>query len=119
MASRSFQDVELWKKSHSWVLAVYRFTNSFPKHELFGLCSQLGRGVVSITANFAEGFKKRGRADKVRFYNIAQSSLEECRYYRILSHDLGYGETSILLRDLEIISRMLESYMRAVASKCE
>jgi four helix bundle protein len=117
MVSRSFEDVELWKKSHAWVLAVYRFTKSFPRHELFGLCSQLRRAAVSIPANFAEGFKKRGRADKLRFYNISQSSLEECRYYMILSHDLGYGETSKLKQDPEIISRMLESYMRAVESK--
>jgi four helix bundle protein len=117
MASRTFEDVEVWKKSHAWVLAVYRFTKMFPKDELFGLSSQLRRAAVSIPANFAEGFKKRGRADKIRFYNIAQSSLEECRYDMILTHDLGYGDTTILLRDLGIISCMLESYMRAVEAK--
>jgi four helix bundle protein len=117
MISRTFEDVDLWKKSHAWVLAIYRFADSFPRHELFGLSSQLPRSAVSIPANFAEGFKKRGKADKVRFYNIAQSSLEECRYYMILSRDLGYGETSKLLEGLEVVRRMLESYMRAVQRK--
>jgi four helix bundle protein len=97
MASRTFQDVELWKKAHQWVLEVYRYTEGFPKQERFGLVTQLRRAAVSIPANFAEGFKKNGRADKVRFYNIAQGSLEECRYYMILSADLGYGETGPLM----------------------
>jgi four helix bundle protein len=81
---------------------------------LFGLSSQLRRAAVSIPANFAEGFKKRGRADKIRFYNMAQGSLEECRYYLILSQDLGYGETRGLTESLEEVSRMLECYIRSL-----
>jgi four helix bundle protein len=45
---------------------------------------------VSVPANIAEGFKRRGRADKIHFYNIAQGSLEELRYYFILCRDLEY-----------------------------
>ena len=73
MTAKSFEDVEVWRKAHAWVLAVYRFTEQFPKHELFGLTSQLRRAAVSVPANVAEGFKKRGHADKLRFYNIAQA----------------------------------------------
>jgi four helix bundle protein len=83
--AKSFEDVEVWKKSHNFVLCVYRFTETFPKTELFGLVSQLRRAAVSIPANIAEGFKRIGKADKLRFYNIAQASLEECRCYLILS----------------------------------
>jgi four helix bundle protein len=114
MKSRTFEDVELWRKAHAWVLAIYKFTEVFPKHELFGLMSQLRRAAVSVPANFAEGFKKRGLADKIRIYNIAQGSLEECRYYLILARDLGYGDSRILVRSLEEISKMLESYSRSV-----
>ena len=60
MASRSFEDVEVWQRAHRWVLEIYRYSESFPKHEMFGLSSQLRRAAVSIPANFAEGFKKRG-----------------------------------------------------------
>jgi four helix bundle protein len=115
MSAKSFEDVELWKKAHAWVLSVYRFTEAFPKHELFGLTSQLPRAAVSVPANFAEGFKKRGVSDKLRFYNIAQGSLEECRYYLILSRDLNYGDPRELTVSLEEVSRMLEGYMRSVA----
>jgi four helix bundle protein len=74
----------------------------------------LRRAAVSVPANFAEGFKKHGLADKVRFYNIAQGSLEECRYYLILSRDLGYGDSGALIASLEEISKMLDSYSRSV-----
>lgn len=111
--SKSFEDVELWKKAHAWVLAVYRFTENFPKHELFGLTSQLRRAAVSVPANFAEGFRKTGNADKVRFYNIAQGSLEECKYYLILVRDLRYGDSAELIVAANEISRMLTAYIRA------
>ncbi|WP_416212204.1 four helix bundle protein [Nostoc sp. DedSLP03] len=73
---------------------VYQFTGQFPKSEIYGLTSQFRRAAISIAANIAEGFKKKGAADKVRFLNIAQGSLEECRYYLILSKDLDYGEAA-------------------------
>lgn len=111
--SKTFEDVEGWKKAHAWVLAIYRFSESFPKHELFGVTSQIRRAAVSVPANIAEGFKKTGHADKVRFYNIAQGSLEECRYYLILARDLNYGDPAGLLENLGEISRMLAAYMRA------
>jgi four helix bundle protein len=95
---------------------VYRFTENFPKHELFGLTSQLRRAAVSVPGNFAEGFKKTGRADKVRFYNIAQGSLEESRYYLILARDLNYGNSESLLDSANEIGRMLASYARSTAS---
>jgi four helix bundle protein len=114
MTAKTFEDLEVWKKAHAYVLGVYRLTEDFPKHELFGLTSQLRRASVSIPANIAEGFKKASKADKARFYNIAQGSLEECRYYMILARDLNYGETGHLMESLVEISRMLDAYLRAI-----
>jgi len=117
MVTREFTEVGVWQKAHAWVLAIYEFTGSFPRHELFELTSQLRRAAVSIPANFAEGYKKRGVADKARLFNVAQGSLEECRYYLILSRDLGYGDTRALMDGLEEISRMLEAYTRSMQSR--
>jgi len=115
MPSKTFEHLIVWKKAHQWVLEIYHFTNSFPSREQVGLTSQLRRAAISIPANIAEGFKKKGNPDKARFYNIAQGSIEECRYYLILARDLGYGDTSTLEENLEEISRLLEAYARKVA----
>jgi len=72
------------------------------------------RAAVSIPANIAEGFRKRGKADKARYLNIAEGSIEECRYYLILAQDLGYGPTSALMISLEEVSRLINSYARAI-----
>src|SRR6266498_359890 len=104
MRSRTFEDVEIWRKAHAWVLAIYKFTEAFPKHELYGLTSQMRRAAVSVPANIAEGFKKRGRPDKARVMNIAQSSLEELRYCFILSRDLEYLAASELSNDVDEVA---------------
>jgi four helix bundle protein len=91
--ARSFRDLLVWQKAHVCVLALYAFTSAFPKQETHGLVSQMRRAAISIPANIAEGFRRRGKADKARFLNIAEGSLEETRYYLILAQDLGYGET--------------------------
>jgi four helix bundle protein len=69
---------------------VYGFTAGFPQEERYGLSSQLRRAAVSIPANIAEGLRERGRADKARFMNMAEGSVEEVRYYIILATDLQY-----------------------------
>lgn len=114
MGARNFQELAVFKKAHQWVLDTYRTCRLFPRDELFGLTSQLKRAAVSVPANIAEGFVKRGKADKLRFYNIAQGSLEECRYYLILAQDLEFAETNRLLSALDEVSRMLEAYIRAI-----
>jgi len=113
-AARSFQDLVVWRKAHAFVLAVYALTAIFPKQETYGLALQFRRSAVSIPANIAEGFRRRGKADKARFMNLAEGSLEECRYYLILTQDLGYGDTASLTTTLEEVSRLLDAYSRAI-----
>jgi len=112
--AKSFHDLIVWQKAHNFVLSVYQYSEGFPKTELYGLASQLRRAAVSIPANIAEGFKKKGKADKARFLNIAQGSLEECRYYLLLAQDLKYGNTSELTLKLVEISKLLEAYASVI-----
>jgi four helix bundle protein len=115
-AARSFRDLVVWRKAHEFVLAVYTFTAGFPKQETYGLALQMRRAAVSIPANIAEGFRRRGKVDKARFMNLAEGSLEECRYYLILSQDLGYGDTSKLAAAADEVSRLLNAYAAAILS---
>ena len=110
----TFKDLIVWQKAHSFVLETYNYTSKLPKSELYGLTSQFRRAAVSIAANIAEGFKKRGKKDKARYLNIAQGSLEECRYYTILSKDLGYGDTDILDNKVQDTSKLLDAYSKAI-----
>ena len=111
-----FGDLAVWQKAHQMVLQVYRITGSFPAEERFGLSSQMRRAAVSVPANLAEGFKKRGVRDKLNFYNIAQGSLEELRYYLILSKDLGYiPDHRDMAEAAEEIAKMLHGLIASVA----
>ena len=118
--SKSFTDLIVWQKAHEFVLEAYKVTRDYPMEERFALCSQFQRAAVSIPANIAEGYKKLSKADKLRFLNISQGSLEECRYYIILSRDLSYISVKTnneLTGTLEEVSKLLNSYIRGVMSK--
>lgn len=108
--AKVFTDLIVWQKAHQFVLEVYKETNRFPKEEIYGLTSQFRRAAISIAANIAEGFKKRGKKDKLNYLNIAQGSLEECRYYIILSSDLDYCESVQLEKQIVEVSKLLFKY---------
>jgi len=112
--ARTFQELLVWQKAHRFVLGIYAFTTGFPKQETYGLSLKMRRAAVSIPANIAEGFRRRGKADKARFMNIAEGSVEECRYFLIFAKDLGYGDTEALAASLEEVSRPLNAYPTAI-----
>ena len=114
---QTFQNILAWQKAYDFVLDVYKYTKSFPESEKYGLMSQFRRAAVSIIANIAESYKKMGKADKLRFMNISQGSLEECRCYVILSRDLGYIDNevyNILYSKIEEASKLLNGYCKAM-----
>jgi len=112
--AKSFQDLIVWQKAHQFVLSIYRLSEGFPKREIYGLTSQIRRASISIPANIAEGFKKKTKPDKARFMNIAQGSLEECRYYLKLIEDLGYGNALELMPQIEEVSKLLQAYSSSI-----
>ena len=119
--TKTFEDLLVWQKAHEFVLLVYRITELFPKYEIFGLTSQFRRAAVSIAANIAEGYKKKDFKNKdfknkLNFLNIAHSSLEECRYYTILSRDSNYQNENKLVELTDEIGRLLNWYSKAIVS---
>jgi S23 ribosomal protein. len=120
MASISFKNILAWQKAHEFVIKVYKTTKTFPEWERYGLCSQFQRAAVSIPANIAEGYKRLGTADKLHFMNIAQGSLEECRYYVLLTKDIGYINQhthDMLNADIEEVSKLLNGYCKGITHR--
>lgn len=87
---RSFTDLEVWKRGHALVIAIYKITQTFPKEEQFGLTNQIRRASVSITSNIAEGFSRNSYKDKVQFYRVALGSLTEVQNQLLIAKDVGY-----------------------------
>ena len=113
----TFEQVIAWQKAHQFVLLVYKYSSNFPHAEKYALCSQFQRAATSIAVNIAEGYKKKSLNDKLRFFNISQGSIEECRYYTILARDLEYinnNEFCELRDSLEEVSKVLNAYCRSI-----
>ena len=118
--TQSFKEIVAWQKAHAFVIQVYQACALFPAHERYGLCSQFERAAVSIAANIVEGYRKDGIADKLRFLNISQGSLEECRYYILLSYDLSYIDSdrdNNMNQSIEEVSRLLNAYYRGIKER--
>ncbi|AUS05172.1 four helix bundle protein [Pseudotamlana carrageenivorans] len=113
--TKSFEALKVWQAGHQFVLEVYKMSKQFPREEIYGLTSQFRRAAVSITANIAEGYKRKSPKEKLRFYNFSQASLEECRYFLILSKDLGYVENNDKqVKLIQEVSKMLNAYCRSI-----
>lgn len=89
-----FTNLKVWQRARELTKSIYELTRSFPADKRFGLTSQLRRAIVSVTANIAEGSKRRRNADFARFLNIAEASLAEVECLLILAQDLNYLPTA-------------------------
>ncbi len=87
---KGFRKLLVWQRAHQLVLLIYKNTEKFQKHEMFGLTSQMRRAAVSVPANVAEGYAAGGKNQFGRYLDIAQGSLAEVEYYLILALDLKY-----------------------------
>ena len=84
-----FEKLDAWQCCHELFLETYRVTSRFPKHELYGLTSQMRRAAFSAAANIAEGSAKQGPKEFRRFLDIALGSLAEIAYAIRAATDLG------------------------------
>ncbi len=91
---RRFTDLEVWQCGHKFVVDVYKTTKNFPRHETYGIVSQLRRSATSITANIAEGFSRFSFKDKMRFYYNSRGSISESQNHILISRDVGYLDES-------------------------
>jgi len=116
---REIKKYEVFKLAHKLVLDVYRLTSEFPKHEMFGLVTQMRRAAYSIPMNLAEGAARDSEREFAQSVNIAIGSCEEVRYQLLLSKDLTYiskDEYSSIDKEYESVKRMLATLYKKLRS---
>ena len=116
---KDFRELKVWEKAHEMALRSYRLTETFPKHELFGMASQIRRCGASIPANIAEGCGRLGNTELHRFLQIACGSASELEYHLLLARDLGYLSFADHLaanKQLLEMKRMLVALTRKVGA---
>ena len=115
---RDFRMLEVWRRGHRLVLAIYEATTAFPGAELYGLTSQMRRAAVSIPANIAEGCGMGSPAELKRFMQIAMGSASELEYHLLLAHDLHYlcdEQFGALTTQLVELRRMLNRFLQTLS----
>jgi len=114
---KDFRDLRVWDRSHQLTLQIYAATTNFPKHELYGLTSQIRRCSASIGANIAEGCGKRGNNEFQRYLQIASGSASELDYHLLLSRDLRFlpePEYRSLAKQLMEVRKMLTALLQKI-----
>jgi four helix bundle protein len=113
---QSFRDLQVWQRSMELTVAVYRFTQNFPREETFGLTSQLHRSAVSIPSNISEGHGRMNPREFKHFLLIARASNCELQTQLELSGTLGFGDIQ-LLNVSQGISNEIEKMLFALLSR--
>jgi four helix bundle protein len=114
---RRFKEIKAWQKAHTVTLEIYDITANFPKHELFGLTSQMRRCAASIGANIAEGCGRKSKGELGRFMLIAMGSASELEYHLLLARDLRLLDEQNHQRldeNVVEVKRMLTAYIQGL-----
>jgi four helix bundle protein len=114
---KDFRTLKVWEKAHTLTLKIYKLTALFPKHETYGVTSQIQRAAVSIPTNIAEGCGKASDAELRRYFLIAMGSSSELEYLLLLAHDLGYLSDEVyvdLQNHLVETRKMLNAFIQTL-----
>ena len=108
---QSNKDLIVYQKGYKLAIEIYQVTKDYPREEIYGLTSQMGRSAVSISCNISEGYRHGHRKEYVQFLYMAHGSCGELETLISLSRDLGLiGEQAFekLYRLQEEVSRLLK-----------
>ena len=116
----SYQDLFAWQKSIGLALFIYELTDSYPRHELFGLTSQMRRAAISVPSNIAEGNGRISRGEWQQFLGYARGSLLELETELIVSHRVKLVSDSQLKAALDRsaeVGRLINGLLRASSER--
>ena len=119
-SAQSHRDLKVWQIALDLTESLYRLSSDWPKHEQYGLVSQIRRASVSIAANIAEGAGRRTTGEFIQFVGIARGSLAEVETLLIIARRLGYIEDAVckaLLQDIFELGRMTTGLIQSLETK--
>lgn len=112
-----FEQLDAWKLAKEFATRLYQVSKDLPKHELFGMTSQLRRAAISIPANIAEGAGRHSEKEFIRFIRIARGSLYETMTMVSICSDLGYFSDEIyqsLYKDGNRVGQVINGLARGL-----
>ena len=115
MGIKSYRELEIWKKSIEVVKDIYKLTEGFPKHEVYGLVGQMRRCAVSIPSNVAEGFRRFHNKEYKQFLYVSLGSCAELDTQVTIAKELDYlGEEkeAVILEKMDHICRMISNLIK-------
>ena len=112
--SKSFRELRVWQASMDLSVLIYTLTAQFPKHEVYGLSSQMRRAAVSIASNIAEGSARNTRKDFRQFVVMAKGSTCELQTQLMLAGRLGYSSPQSL-EQAEVLAEQIASMLSGLS----
>ena len=105
-----FRDLQIWKKGIELTKTIYAITEKFPKHEMFGLGSQIQRAMISVPSNIAEGALRQYKKEFLQFLHLARGSLGEVITQLEVAKELEYIDEETTIN----IGNKLEELMKMI-----
>ncbi len=110
-----FEDLDCWRQARELTRMTYELTRNSKFSKDYGLRDQMRWASVSIMANIAEGFSRKGDKEFGQFLFVAKSSAAELQSHAYVALDQGYiGEPEFrkLYEGLDHISRMTSNFIK-------
>ena len=104
--AKSFRELKVWRLSMDLTMLIYEVTSDFPKHEIYGLTSQMRRAAVSISSNIAEGAGRQSRRDFRQFVITARGSTCELHTQVLIASRLQYCTESQLAEAEQMVAEV-------------
>jgi len=112
---KTYRDLDIWNSGLGLVKDIYKLTEEFPKHEVYGLVSQMRRSAVSIPSNVAEGFRRYHNKEYKQFLYTSLGSCAELETQVTIAKELKYiqeDKEAKLLERLDHICRMISNLLK-------
>ena len=86
----TFEDLRAFQRALQLMVEVYTATESFPRHELYGMTSQIRRAACSVVSHIAEGQGRLTFGEWRQMLSQARGSLYEVQAQIIAAHELHF-----------------------------